>query len=84
MASYNRGGSEKRKVRSEFLDRIQYNMREFIVSTDSNETLQLIHTARRLYRSNTKDLSEKQDLSRRFAQGYKRLLVMTHGNPPQQ
>ena len=59
-------------------------MRGVIVSTDSYETLQLIHTARRLYRSNTKDLSEKQDLSRRFAQGYKRLLVIFHGNPPQQ
>ena len=59
MTSYNRGGSEKRKVCSEFWDRVQDNMREVIVSTDSYETLQLIHTARSLYRNNTKDLSEK-------------------------
>jgi glycerol-3-phosphate O-acyltransferase/dihydroxyacetone phosphate acyltransferase len=27
---------------------------------------------------------EKQDLSRRFAEGYRKLLLMTDGNPPQE
>ena len=28
--------------------------------------------------------SEKQDLNRRFAEGYRRLLLMTNGNPPKE
>lgn len=28
------------------------------------------------------DTSEKQELSRRFAEGYRRLLLMTDGKPP--
>jgi glycerol-3-phosphate O-acyltransferase/dihydroxyacetone phosphate acyltransferase len=28
--------------------------------------------------------SEKQDLSRRFAEGYRRLLLMTDGKPPEE
>lgn len=43
----------------------------------------MIHTARRLYRNKYLSTSEKQDLSRRFAEGYKQLLLMTRGNPPQ-
>ena len=48
------------------------------------DTLELIHTARRLYRHETGPMaiSEKQELSRRFAEGYRRLLLMTDGKPP--
>lgn len=42
----------------------------------------MIHTARRLYQRGPLDAEEKQDLSRRFAEGYRRLLTMTNGNPP--
>jgi len=60
-------------------------MKTVIVSAPDYETLQLIHTARRLYsRRGQLPTSEKQDLHRRFAEGYKRLLLMTDGNPPKE
>lgn len=60
-------------------------MRSVIVSAPDFKTLKIIHTARRLYRNNLlMSASEKQDLSRRFAEGYKRLMFMTKGNPPKE
>lgn len=61
-------------------------MRSVIVSAPDYETLQIIHTARRLYVRNQGPLEsdEKQNLSRRFAEGYRKLLLMTDGNPPQE
>lgn len=59
-------------------------MRSVIVSMPDYESLQLIHTARRLFRSKIMSSSEKQDLSRRFAEGYKQLMLMTQGNPPKE
>lgn len=64
--------------------RVTDNMRGVIVSAPDYDSLQIIHTARRLYRSGIPTSSEKQDLSRRFAEGYKKLLLMTDGNPPQE
>jgi hypothetical protein len=46
------------------------------VSVPDYESLKLIHTARRLYRNKYMSTFEKQDLSRRFAEGYKKLLLM--------
>jgi len=37
-----------------------------------------------LFRSGPLEASEKQDLARRFAEGYKHLLLMTGGNPPEE
>jgi glycerol-3-phosphate O-acyltransferase/dihydroxyacetone phosphate acyltransferase len=52
-------------------------MRSVIVSAPDYDTLELIHTARRLYQKQaTTNASKKQDLSRRFVEGYKRLLLM--------
>lgn len=60
-------------------------MKTVIVSAPDYESLQLIHTARRLYnRRGQLQISEKQDLNRRFAEGYKRLLLMTDGTPPKE
>jgi len=59
-------------------------MRGVIVSAPDYESLQIIHTARRLYKSGISTSSEKQDLSRRFAEGYKKLFLMTGGNPPKE
>ena len=53
------------------------------MSAPDYKSLKMIHTARRLYRDKYMSSSEKQDLSRRFAEGYKQLLLMTQGNPPQ-
>lgn len=67
------------------ITRIEDSMRGVIVSVPDYKTLKMIHTARRLYRNNLRmSVSEKQDLSRRFAEGYKRLMLMTKGNPPQE
>lgn len=62
--------------------RVEDSLRGVIVSVPDYQSLKLIHTARRLYRSN-KYMStyEKQDLSRRFAEGYKKLLLMAKNNP---
>jgi len=84
LSAYKTGGTEKRRVCNELLQRIQDSMRSVIVSTPDYETLELIHTARRLYERKDQTTSEKQDLSRRFAEGYKQLLLRTAGKPPQQ
>jgi len=80
LSSFKQGGAEKRKVCNELLDRIEDSMKSVLVTTPDYETMQLIHTARRLYQRNYLATSEKQDLTRRFAQGYKMLLLMTEGN----
>ena len=77
-----KGGDAKREVCTEVLERIADSMRSVIVSAPDYQTLKIIHTARRLYRSKYNSFWEKQDLSRRFAEGYKRLLMMSDGNPP--
>jgi len=84
MTDYKKGGDDRWTVCNEFLGRVTDNMRGVIVSAPDYDSLQIIHTARRLYRSGIPTSSEKQDLSRRFAEGYKKLLLMTDGNPPQE
>lgn len=85
LKHYKHGGSERRKVCSELLDRVEDSMKSVIVSAPDYDSLQIIHTARRLYqRKGQLETLEKQDLNRRFAEGYKRLLLMTDGNPPKE
>jgi glycerol-3-phosphate O-acyltransferase/dihydroxyacetone phosphate acyltransferase len=81
--SYKEGGAEKRKVCNELLDRIQDSMRSVIVSAPDYDALQIIHTARRLYQRRGLQGKEKQDMSRRFAEGYKMLSFMVQGDPPE-
>jgi len=83
LKDYLNGGESKRKVCNDVLERIEDSLRSVIVSAPDYKTLKMIHTARRLYRDKYMSSSEKQDLSRRFAEGYKQLLLMTQGNPPQ-
>jgi glycerol-3-phosphate O-acyltransferase/dihydroxyacetone phosphate acyltransferase len=60
-------------------------MKSVIVESPDWDTLQMIYTARRLYQKNAKlDPKEKQELSRRFAEGYKQLLLSVEGQPPQE
>lgn len=86
LKSYQAGGKDKHAVCNKLLEEVEYSMRSVIVSAPDYETLQILHTARRLYQKNTgpMDTSEKQDLSRRFAEGYKRLMLMTDGKPPKE
>lgn len=83
MVDYQKGGDDRRRVCNEVLNRVSDYMRGVIVSAPDYDSLQIIHTARRLYTSGIPTSSEKQDMSRRFAEGYKKLILMTNGNPPQ-
>lgn len=82
LSSFQAGGAEKRRVCSELLERIEDGMKSVIVTTPDYETNQLVHTARRLWQQKELQASEKQDLTRRFAQGYKQLLLHCKGEPP--
>eukprot|EP00980_Cylindrotheca_fusiformis_P025642 scaffold14307_cov177-Cylindrotheca_fusiformis.AAC.6 len=83
LQDYKAGGAERRKVCNELLDRIQDSMRSVIVSTPDYESLQLVHTARRLYQRKGLAGKQKQDMTRRFAEGYKMLSFLTQGDPPE-
>merc|ERR1712038_939911 len=69
LREYSRGGADRRRVCNELMGKIEDNMRSVILSVPDYESLKLIHTARRLYRSRYISYSEKQDMSRRFAEG---------------
>jgi len=80
---YKQGGAVKRQVCSALLEQIADSMRGVLVTTPDYESLQVIYTARRLYqRKLTNSAGDKLDLTRRFAQGYKQLLLSVKGNPP--
>lgn len=84
LKEFQKGGAPKRAVCDDLLNRIKDSMRSVIVSMPDYESLQLVHTARRLYQRNTLvDGREKQDLLRRFAVAYKTLSEVTNDNPPQ-
>ena len=59
-------------------------MRSVIVSAPDYESLQIILTARRLYQKTEPLAKEKQDMNRRFVEGYKRLFLQVEGQPPQE
>lgn len=84
LKEYQKGGASKRAVCSDLLDRIKESMRSVIVTMPDYDSLQVVHTARRLYQRNSEamDGKEKQDLLRRFAEGYKVLYSGTNGSPP--
>jgi len=84
LDDFRAGGEKKKAVCNKLLENIESAMRSVIVSAPDYETLETIHTARRLYQKDKGplDAGERQNLSRRFAEGYKRLLLMTNGNPP--
>ncbi len=84
LKEFQKGGASKRAVCSDLLDRIKESMRSVIVTMPDYDSLQVVHTARRLYQRNSEaiDGKEKQDLLRRFAVGYRVLLDGTNGSPP--
>jgi len=83
LKEFQKGGTAKRAVCTDLLDRIKDSMRSVIVSMPDYDSLQVVHTARRLYQRNSLvDGKEKQDLLRRFAVGYKILYSLTGDNPP--
>jgi len=83
LGAYQTGGTERRKACNDLIKRIEDGMRSVIVSVPDYETLQLIHTARRLVQRRESTASEKQDMNRRFAEGYKQILLRTEGNLPE-
>lgn len=86
LADFKRGGSDKRRVCNELLGKIEDSMRSVIVSVPDYEKLQMIHAARRLYRESAinETASQRQDMGRRFAEGYKRMLLQVKGDPPKE
>jgi glycerol-3-phosphate O-acyltransferase/dihydroxyacetone phosphate acyltransferase len=84
LDSFKQGGKVKREVCNDLLERIQDSMRSVIVTAPDYETLQFIHTCRRLFQQAEMSASEKQDLARRFSEGYRRLLAQSKGNPPKE
>lgn len=82
LPQFQAGGSARRQVCQALLEDIERSMKSVLVSAPDYDTLQLVHTARRLWqrKKGTLDVAEKQDLTRRFAQGYQFLLQ--HPNPP--
>ena len=83
LNAYKAGGAERRQVCNALIDRIADSMRSVIVSTPDYDSLQIIHTARRLYQRRELQTAEKQELARRFAEGYKQLMLMVKGDPPE-
>lgn len=85
LKDFQQGEGKRRQVCNELMSNIETSMRSVLVSSPDYETLQLVHAARRLYqKSGLLDTRERQDLSRRFTEGYKRLTEQTQGNPPQE
>jgi glycerol-3-phosphate O-acyltransferase / dihydroxyacetone phosphate acyltransferase len=87
LDEFKAGGSRRHAVCNALLDEVETNMRSVILSAPDYETLELIHTARRLYqrkRVGSMETVDRQNLTRRFVEGYKRLLLMTDGNPPKE
>mmetsp|Transcript_14129 Transcript_14129/g.39048 ORF Transcript_14129/g.39048 Transcript_14129/m.39048 type:complete len:736 (-) Transcript_14129:82-2289(-) len=84
LSKFKAGGAEKRQVCNGLLEDIERSMKSVIVSAPDYDTLQLLHTARRLWqrKKGVLDVKEKQDLTRRFAQGYQ--LLLQHPNPPEE
>jgi len=84
LDGFKKGGAEKRKVCNELLTRVQDGMRSVIVTAPDYQTLQYVYAARRLFQKRGISTEKKQDLNRRFAEGYKRLLTEAKGNPPEE
>jgi len=84
LDAYKSGGQERRQVCNSLLDAVEDSMKSVIVSTPDYETLQVVHTARRLYQGKELKASDKQDLNRRFAEGYRRLMMLSEGSPPKE
>ena len=84
LEGFKNGGAERRVVCNELLERIEDSMRSVLVTTPDYKSLQMIYTARRLYQRKEPSTLEKQDLNRRFAEGYKELLMRAGGNPPKE
>lgn len=82
LKDYEAGGDRKRVVVNELLDRIRDSMRSVIVAMPDYDSLQIVHTARRLYQRSGLHGKDKQDLMRRFALGYK-ILMNTDDPPPE-
>lgn len=86
LKDFKKGGDDKRRVCNSLLTRIENSMRSVIVSVPDYETMQVIHAARRLYREDgiQQTAEERQDMGRRFAEGYKRMLLSVNGEPPKE
>lgn len=80
LAQYQKGGAERRRACGNLMDSIEDSMRSVIVTTPDYAALRLIYAARRLFVRRDISAAQKQDLNRRFADGYTQILQMD--DPP--
>lgn len=81
LPQFRQQGPARHQVCDDFLLQIEDAMRSVLVQSPDYETLQLLHTARRLYQEHSSSTTtlEKQDLARRFTVGYQRMLQQMPG-----
>ncbi|OMJ17598.1 Glycerol-3-phosphate O-acyltransferase 1 [Smittium culicis] len=72
---FNKGGEDKRKACSTLLEVISEALKQVTLNTPDSDTLQLVHTCRRLYNPTKRTISMRNqvELSRRFVKGYMQL-----------
>ncbi|GAX18374.1 glycerol-3-phosphate O-acyltransferase / dihydroxyacetone phosphate acyltransferase [Fistulifera solaris] len=82
LPQFQQGGAARHHVCQAFLSQVEDAMRSVLVQSPDYETLQLLHTARRLYQRPEQLLTqEKQDLARRFTVGYQRFVQQMAEHP---
>jgi glycerol-3-phosphate O-acyltransferase/dihydroxyacetone phosphate acyltransferase len=82
LQQFRQGGAARHQVCQAFLSQVEDAMRSVLVQSPDYETLQLLHTARRLYQRPEQLLTqEKQDLARRFTVGYQRFVQQMAEHP---
>ncbi|GAX12851.1 glycerol-3-phosphate O-acyltransferase / dihydroxyacetone phosphate acyltransferase [Fistulifera solaris] len=82
LPEFRQGGAARHAVCQAFLSQVEDAMRSVLVQSPDYETLQLLHTARRLYqRPEQQQTQEKQDLARRFTVGYQKFVQQMAEHP---
>ncbi|OLY78803.1 putative acyltransferase [Smittium mucronatum] len=75
VEKFKQGGAQKREASSALLDTISEALKQVTLNTPDSDTMQLIHTCRRLYNPSRHSISmrDQVELSRRFVRGYMKL-----------
>jgi glycerol-3-phosphate O-acyltransferase / dihydroxyacetone phosphate acyltransferase len=82
LADYQAGDARRRKVCNALLEQVETAMRSVIVAAPDYDDLQTMLTARRLFQRKRGPMTTKEtlDLTRRFAEGSKRMMLLNDGD----
>lgn len=82
LADYQAGDIRRRNVCNALLEQIETAMRSVIVAAPDYDELQTMLTARRLFQRKRGPMTTKEtlDLTRRFAEGSKRMMLLNDGD----